>query len=90
MVISHLKLKIEVTVQMEGLKSTENDISLVKIEDCGLSTRSKNCLARCGFVYLQELSKYTEKQVSKFYNLGVKSQEDIENIMKKYGIWYKE
>lgn len=65
-------------MEKQELKSMENDISLVK------------CLARCGFVYLQELSKYTEKQVSKFYNLGVKSQEDIENIMKKYGIWYKE
>ncbi len=77
-------------MEKQELKNTENDISLVKIENCGLSARARNCLARCGFVYLQELSKYTEKQVSKFYNLGVKSQEDIENIMKKYGIWYKE
>lgn len=77
-------------MEKQRLKCTENNISLIKIGDCGLSARAKNCLIRCGLVYLQELSNYTQKQVSKFYNLGVKSQEDIENIMKKYGIWYKE
>lgn len=65
-------------------------MSLVKIDDCGLSARARNCLVRCGLVNLQDLLKYTKKQVSKFYNLGVKSQEEIENIMAEYGIWNRE
>ncbi len=77
-------------MEKHGSNNSDKDISLVKIKNCGLSTRAKNCLIRIGLVNLQELSRYTKKQVSKFYNLGVKSQLEIENIMIQHGIWYKE
>ncbi len=77
-------------MEKNKFQNTDTDISLIKIEDCGLSARARNCLIRGGLVNLQDLSNYTKKQVSKFCNLGVKSQENIENIMTEYGIWYKD
>ena len=73
------------------MKSTFSDVnldSMIPIKNCGLSARTVSSLTRGGFVYLQDMTHFTQVQVFKTKNFGVKSQKELEEKLIKYGLWY--
>ena len=60
------------------------------IEDMELSVRSHNVLMRNGFMYVDELTQYTESQISSLKNLGYRSLFEIKNKMTEMGYGFKE
>lgn len=68
--------------------SDVNMDSMIPIKNCGLSARTVSSLTRGGFVYLQDMTHFTQVQVFKTKNFGVKSQKELEEKLIKYGLWY--
>ena len=72
----------------------------VLITDLGMSVRLLNCL-KCGqthhyckqgldITYLDEISHYTKKEVIRVKNLGAKSMCELEELMLKFNIEFKD
>lgn len=77
------------TMKKYGINFSDIDMdSLIPINDCGLSARTVSSLTRRGFVYLQDMTHFTQVQVFKTKNFGVKSQKELEEKLIKYGLWY--
>ena len=61
-----------------------------------LLERGYNCLTRFrlyekkGALYLEDLCEFYRWEIKRTRNLGVKTMEHIDDLMKKYGLWYKE
>lgn len=72
------------------MKKYEINFSDVNMDsmNCGLSARTVSSLTRGGFVYLQDMTHFTQVQVFKTKNFGVKSQKELEEKLIKYGLWY--
>lgn len=61
-----------------------------KISMTDLSVRSKRCLNAAEIVYLVELEEYYKRDLHHFRYLGNKSITEIEDIMKEYGLKFKD
>lgn len=77
------------TMKEYGVNFFDIDIdSLIPVNDCGLSARVVTSLTRRGFVFLQDLTHFTRNQVLKTRYFGEKSQEELEEKLIEYGLWY--
>lgn len=56
----------------------------IKIEDCGLSTRSYNGLRLSGFENIMQVSRLNKKQLKKLQNIGEKSANEILAKIKEF------
>ena len=59
------------------------------IEDLELSVRSFNCLKRAGIDTVEELIQYTEEDMMKVRNLGMKSLVEVKNKLNEIGLSLK-
>lgn len=64
------------------LEAAKN-FSQYSIEDLNLSVRTKNCLIKCGYEYLDELLPFDEDRLLKIRNFGVGSLNEIKLMMTK-------
>ncbi|MFC2103748.1 DNA-directed RNA polymerase subunit alpha C-terminal domain-containing protein [Bacteroidota bacterium] len=55
-----------------------------------ISERLKNILNHQKIVSIEEMSNYNRKQASNFRNAGKKSIEELEELMSKYGVQFKD
>lgn len=68
----------------------KNIESMIPLAECGMSARTVNSLTRAGYVYIQDVAFHTRDEIRKIRNLGTVSQNDLEQKMIKYGIWYSD
>lgn len=92
----HLELFMGLGNDMDGVKfMTEKEedskaAELAKpIEDLELSVRSFNCLKRAGIDTVEELIQYTEEDMMKVRNLGMKSLVEVKNKLNEIGLSLK-
>lgn len=92
----HLELFMGLGSDMDGVKfMTEKEedskaAELAKpIEDLELSVRSFNCLKRAGIDTVEELIQYTEEDMMKVRNLGMKSLVEVKNKLNEIGLSLK-
>lgn len=60
------------------------------LNDPGISVRTKNCLNAAEITYLEELIYYTKQELLAFRNFGKKSLDELENLMNKHNLKFKE
>lgn len=60
----------------------------IPIEDLGFSVRSLNCLKAANIKTLGELVSFNIVDIRKFYALGKKSLQEIENVVYSHGLWF--
>lgn len=78
-------------VTLVGPKENERiKILSTCIEELELSVRSYNCLKRAGINTIEDLTSRTENEMHKIRNLGLKSLNEIKNILKDKGLGFKE
>ena len=53
------------------------DLSNIKIDDIGLSVRSTNALKRVNILYVSDMMKLNEEDLTSIRNLGVKTIKEI-------------
>ena len=92
----HLELFMGLGNDMDGVRfMTEKEedskaAELAKpIEDLELSVRSFNCLKRAGIDTVEELIQYTEEDMMKVRNLGMKSLVEVKNKLNEIGLSLK-
>ena len=89
----HLELFMGLGNDMDGVKfmtEKEEDSKAAKpIEDLELSVRSFNCLKRAGIDTVEELIQYTEEDMMKVRNLGMKSLVEVKNKLNEIGLSLK-
>lgn len=68
----------------------ESEDDSILIQDLDLSARAANCLLRAGLRTLSDLKDLTKFQLRRIRNLGVKSLEEIEEVVKEHGYELKE
>jgi hypothetical protein len=61
---------------------------MTKIEDVGLSTRTMNALRRGGVNTLEHLATLSPSHLKSFRNMGIKSVEEVERVLKDSGMVY--
>lgn len=64
--------------------------NLISFRELELSNRAINCLEYNGIFYMQDISFFTREDISHLRNMGGKTQNEIEQVMRKYDIWYKD
>lgn len=64
----------------------ENETRIVPLEDAGLSIRAYNCLKEQLIKNLNELEKYSERELSEFRNLGQSALNEIKETCRINGI----
>lgn len=62
----------------------------IKIEDCDFSVRAHNCIKAAGIAFLDEFSNFRKGELLNFRNFGMKSIVEIEEILPKYGLSFRE
>jgi hypothetical protein len=67
--------------------SKDNRILIININ---MSARLLNCLRNAGIDYLDELSECTLYQISRFRHIGIKSLSELQEIMSKNNIKFKQ
>lgn len=78
-------------VKLVGIEEDEKTKVLsICIEELELSVRSYNCLKRAGINTIEDLTSRTENQMHKIRNLGLKSLNEIKNILKDKDLGFKE
>lgn len=78
-------------VALVGAKEDEwAKVLSICIEELELSVRSYNCLKRAGINTIEDLTSRTEDEMHKIRNLGLKSLNEIKNILKEKGLGFKE
>lgn len=63
---------------------------MIPLNECGMSTRTVNCLTRAGYVYIQDIAFHTKDEICKARNFGKVSKFELEQKMIEYGIWYSD
>lgn len=61
-----------------------------KILDLDFSVRAINLLKSSGIVFLEDIKNYSKNDLVKFCSLGRKSMSEIEEMMKKYNLSFRE
>lgn len=78
-------------VALVGAKEDEHaKVLSICIEELELSVRSYNCLKRANINTIEDLISRTENEMHKIRNLGLKSLNEIRNILKDKGLGFKE
>lgn len=68
----------------------KNIDSMIPLDECGMSARTVNSLTHAGYVYIQQIASHTRDEIRKIRNFGTVSQNDLEQKMIEYGIWYSD
>ena len=58
----------------------------MSIDELELSVRSYNCLKREGVETIRDLVKLSEQDLTNIRNFGVKSIEEIKDVLAEYGL----
>ena len=74
----------------EYKKQKPENILDLGIEDMDLSVRSYNNLKKAGINVLEDIIKLTEDELLAIKNLGIKSFNEINSIIKNYGLNFKD
>ena len=92
----HLDLFMGLGNDLDGVKfmtEIEDDSKAAElskpIEDLELSVRSFNCLKRAGIDTVEQLIQYTEEDMMKVRNLGMKSLVEVKNKLSEIGLSLK-
>ena len=76
---------------LENKKENENTRKLeMSIEDLALSVRSTNCLKRAGINTVNDLTKKSRSDMTKFRNMGIKSVEEVVKKLEELGLKLRE
>lgn len=68
----------------------KNIDSMIPLDECGMSARTVNSLTRAGYVYIQDVAFHTKDEICRVRNFGKVSQNELEQKMIEYGIWYSD
>lgn len=63
---------------------------LLPLNDVEMSKRIKNALINRGINYMQDISLLTRDDIAKTDTLGEKSQSELDEVLRQYGVWYYE
>lgn len=63
---------------------------LLPLGDVEMSTRARNALLIRGINYMQDIPLFTRDDVAKSETFGEKCQNELDEILRQYGIWYYE
>jgi len=77
-------------MQEKELTLSTVDLSQENIEVLNLSTRSFNCLKRCGINSVSQLTALTKSELSRVRNMGEKSEQEILEKIEQLGLGLKE
>lgn len=79
------------TMKERNLKFKDIGIDdLLSFRELELSKRTINCLEYNGIFYMQDIAFFTRDDISHIRNMGEKTQRELEEVMNKYGMSYKE
>lgn len=62
----------------------------IEIKELDMSARLRRCLDALEIEYLAQVTARTKKEISGYWHLGKKSLEELENLMSKYSLNFKE
>ena len=65
-------------------------VNRILIIDIDMSTRLLNCLRNADINYLDELSEFTLYKISRFRFIGIKSLSELQEIMSKNNVKFKQ
>jgi DNA-directed RNA polymerase subunit alpha len=74
----------------EEPEAKDDDVLDKSIDELGLSVRSLNCLKRAGKKSLRDLANAEEPELMKLKNFGLKSLEEVQQLLREYGLSLKE
>ena len=77
----------EVEVKKVALKFEIPHLT-TKLTDMELTVRSLNCLRAAGLDTVEDLLNHPKHELLKFRNFGIKSLQEMEEVMLRYGIEY--
>ncbi len=61
----------------------------VDIKDCDLSIRAINCLSALEIKYIDELTKYSKRELLKFRYIGKKTMVELDEKLESLGLSFK-
>ncbi|KXT29132.1 bacterial RNA polymerase, alpha chain C terminal domain protein, partial [Candidatus Phytoplasma oryzae] len=70
------------------IKSYNHALDL-RIDQLEVSVRLFNSLKKSGITTVEELTRRSEKFITKLHSLGKKSLEELKNKMKEFGLCFK-
>lgn len=65
------------------------DMTKEPLEKLQLSNRLRNCLKAADLYTLGDVTNCSRRQLLKFRNFGIKARDELDNIMKEYGLTYR-